>query len=88
MMIIKIHAKVGELLKEFFIVNPQNLVFNENEVEGGSGLTGLDGKKLSRVKMIIHYPNGMRLVVEETKEELLEIFNNGKDKTICTGSPK
>ena len=74
-MIVKIHAKVGDLLKEFFIVNPQNMVFHEADIEGGSNLTGLDGKALSKPKMVIHFPNSPPLAVEETKKELLELFN-------------
>ena len=80
MMIVKVHAKVRELLKEFYIINPQNIMFNEGEVEGGSELTDLTGIRLTKAKMIIHFPTGGKLVVEETKEELLKLFNgDGND---------
>ena len=77
-MIVKVHFKAGELIKEFYIVNPQNIMFNEGEIEGGSGLTGLDGKHLTKAKMIIHFPSSGKLVVEESRNELVELFGNEK----------
>jgi len=85
-MIVKIHVKIGDSIKEFYFVNPQNLVFHEADVGGGSNLAGADGQTLSKKKMIIHPPQGPPLAVEETKEELLELFNDGKDSTICTST--
>ena len=75
-MIVKVHAKVGDLIKEFYLVNPQNIMFNEGEVQGGSDLTGLDGQHLTKAKMIIHFPNGGKLVVEENRDELLRLFED------------
>ncbi len=83
-MIVKVHGKVNGELQEFFIINPQNLVVNEMPVPGTGGITGLDGKPVSTNKMVINYPNGMKLVIEEFRDELLELFSDGKDTGISS----
>lgn len=68
----KVHGKVDGILIPFVITNPSNLVFNEAKVQGE--LEDAAGNKLMVTRTMITFQNGMKLVVEETVEELIELF--------------
>jgi len=73
----KVHGKVDGIIQEFCIANPTNLVFNTAMLPGD--LEGPDGKKLLVTRTMINFPNRMQIIVEESMEELIKIFEGTSD---------
>ena len=72
-----IHGKIKGIIEKFLLVNPVNVMVGLAEVEGE--LKGPGGNPLKTIKALITFPNRPPIVVEETVEELVEIFGEGKD---------
>ena len=68
-----VHAKVDGALRQFVIVNPTNLVINETLVADGETVD-VTGAAFKVTKVVIHVPQGGKLVIEETLEQVKSLL--------------
>jgi hypothetical protein len=77
----KVVGKVDGVNMEFHIVNPTNLVINQQPLPGE--MMGPDNQPLTVMKTIINFPTRQQIIVEETPEELAKMFRGESNVEIA-----
>jgi len=69
--LIKIHAVIGDELKTLLVVGG----FTAHETQVPGTVNGPDGNPCMTTKVLLHLNCGMKIVVEESLEDLERIYN-------------